>query len=97
MPEGPTVLKKKELVERVVAASGVKKKDAKSVVEATLRVLGDALAAGEDLVLPPFGKAKVNRQKDLGSGEMLVIKLRRNGPAAKPADGEDETLAAGGE
>jgi DNA-binding protein HU-alpha len=40
--------------------------------------MGDALTAGEELILPPFGKAKVNRQKDLSSGEMLIVKLRRN-------------------
>lgn len=83
-------LRKKELFERVVAESGVKKKDAKAVVEATLKVMGDALTAGEALVLPPFGKAKVNRQKDLGNGEMMVIKLRRQNEGG---GGGNDTLA----
>ncbi|MFZ1727848.1 MAG: HU family DNA-binding protein [Albidovulum sp.] len=72
------VLRKKELFERVVTISGAKKRDVKSIVEATLQVLGDALASGESLALPPFGRAKVNRQKDLASGEMLMVRLRRN-------------------
>ncbi|NUB43827.1 HU family DNA-binding protein [Fertoebacter nigrum] len=79
-----TVLKKKELIERVSKAAGGKKKDVKEIVEATLAVLGDALSKGEELNLPPLGRAKVNRQKDLASGEMMVLKLRR--APEKPAD-----------
>lgn len=86
-------LRKRELVERVAGLSGVKKKDVKAVVEATLAVLGDALAAGEELNLPPLGKARINRQKDGARGRMMVIRLRRNtgeesaqDPLAAPAD-----------
>lgn len=83
-------LRKKELIERVVLASGGKKKAVKDIVEATLKVLGDALAADETLALPPFGKAKVNKHKGLSSGEMLVVKLRRGGaPKAVPDAGKD--------
>ena len=98
-PSGDDVptLRKKELFDRVVKVSGVKKKDAKAVVEATLKVLGDALTAGEELILPPLGKAKINRQKDLGNGEMMVIKLRRrnadggdNGPDDKDTLADDD-------
>jgi DNA-binding protein HU-alpha len=83
------VLRKKELFERVVEVTGAKKKDVKPIVEATLKALGDALSAGDQLVLPPLGKAKVNQQKDLGSAEMLVIRLRRQDekPAEATADG----------
>ncbi|MEZ5779927.1 MAG: HU family DNA-binding protein [Paracoccaceae bacterium] len=87
------VLKKKELIERVVEASGMKRKDVKPIVESTLKVLGDALSAGAGLVLPPFGKAKINRQKDLASGEMMIIKLRRDGPAYEASRDADEDLA----
>jgi DNA-binding protein HU-alpha len=83
------VLRKKELFERVVEVTGAKKKDVKPIVEATLKALGDALSSGDELVLPPLGKAKVNRQKDLGSAEMLVIRLRRQDekPAEATTDG----------
>ncbi len=73
-------LRRKDLIERVAKTSGAKKKAVREIVEATLRVLGDALEAGETLALPPFGKAKVNRHRDLASGEMLTVKLRRSGP-----------------
>lgn len=75
---GP-IVKKKDLVDRVTAMSGAKKRDVKLIVEATLQVLGDALSKGEELNLPPFGKAKVNRQRDLAQGEMMVVKIRRGG------------------
>ena len=84
-------LRKKELVERVVAASGAKKKIAKDIVEATLQVLGEALAAGEQLVLPPFGNAHKTREKDTPSGgSTMTVRLRRAG-AKKPGDAGEET------
>lgn len=78
-------LRRKDLVERVAASSGAKKKAVREIVEATLKVLGEALAAGETLALPPFGKARVNKHRDLSSGEMLTVKLRRK-PAGKATD-----------
>jgi nucleoid DNA-binding protein len=74
-------LRKKELIERVAAVSGVKKQDTRAIIDAVLSVLGDALAAGETLALPPLGKARVNRHKDVDGGEILTVKLRRGGPA----------------
>lgn len=78
-------LRRKDLVERVAASSGAKKKAVREIVEATLKVLGEALAAGETLALPHFGKARVNKHRDLSSGEMLTVKLRRK-PAGKTTD-----------
>jgi DNA-binding protein HU-alpha len=72
---GP-MLKKKDFVDRVTERSGVKKKDAKPAIEAALALLGEALIAGEELNLPPLGKIKVNRAKDVSGGIMLMVKLR---------------------
>jgi DNA-binding protein HU-alpha len=56
---GETIaLRRKDLVERVVAASGAKKKQVKDIVAHTLKVLGDAIGKGEQLPLPPFRPAK---------------------------------------
>ena len=79
-------MRKKDLVERVAAMTGAKKRDVKPVVEATLQMLGNALASGEMLALPPLGRAKVNRKRDLPSGEVLMVKLRRNSPDNGSAD-----------
>lgn len=74
---GP-VMRKKELVDTVVAHSGMKKKDVKPVVESMLAVLGDALSDNRELILPPLGRMKVRREKKLPNGRMVVVKIRQN-------------------
>jgi nucleoid DNA-binding protein len=61
-PDGPRpviigpVMRKKELIDLVVERSGIKKKDAKPVIEAMLSVLGEALSDSRELNLLPMGK-----------------------------------------
>ncbi|MFK7937947.1 MAG: HU family DNA-binding protein [Roseovarius sp.] len=74
---GP-VLKKQELIEKVVQASGIKKKDAKPVVEAMLEVLGEALADGRELNLQPMGKVKLNRTKETPGARIIIAKIRQS-------------------
>lgn len=69
-------IKKPELIERVMAETGMKKKDVKPVVEAMLAVLGRALKDGEELTLPPLGKLMIKRRKDLANATILNLKLR---------------------
>ncbi len=80
------VLGKRELIDRVVKASGIKKKAAKPVIEAVLKELGDAVSRGETLNLQPFGKANVKRSKDLEHAEILEVRLRRSKLAIKAAE-----------
>ena len=88
-------LKKKELVDRVVARSGLRKRDVKPAVEAMLEVLGEALAAGEELNLPPLGKLKVTRAKEVANARILHCRLRQPerggdaGPDPLAEDGEE--------
>lgn len=89
---GP-VLKKQELIEKVVRASGAKKKDAKPVIEAMLEVLGDALADGREFNLQPMGKLKLNRTKETEGARIIVAKIRQSkgvqggsGPVAAAAE-----------
>ncbi|MBY6065257.1 HU family DNA-binding protein [Leisingera aquaemixtae] len=70
-------LAKRELVEQAVERSGVKKKDAKPVVEAVLALLGEAVAEGRELNLKPFGKLRVNRSQERGNGRVFVCRLRQ--------------------
>ena len=64
--------------------------EVKAAVEATLAALGEALASGKALAVPPLGKLRVVKSK----GPALTLKLRR-AEAAKAAglaladDGED--------
>ncbi|MDV4167772.1 HU family DNA-binding protein [Rhodovulum sp. FJ3] len=77
------VMRKRDLIDRVVEQSGVKKKDAKPAIEAALAILGEALSNEEQLNLPPLGKVMVNRKKELDNGEVLVVKLRRSKQAVE--------------
>lgn len=76
---GP-VMRKKELIDTVVTRSGIKKKDAKPVVDAMLAVLGEALADNRELILPPMGRVKVRKEKKLPNGRVLVVKVRQTTP-----------------
>ncbi|QFS82243.1 integration host factor subunit alpha [Roseivivax sp. THAF40] len=78
-------LKKRELIDKVVRRSGVKKRDAKPAIEAALEILGEALAEGRDLNVKPFGKMKVQRVRDTGNGQVLVTKVRQPQEAEKDA------------
>ncbi|SEM50538.1 DNA-binding protein [Loktanella fryxellensis] len=76
MPAGGEV-KKAEFIDRVTARANLRKRDAKTAIEATLAELADILIAGGELTLPPMGKLKAIKVKDLGDGaQLLTIKLR---------------------
>ena len=74
---GKPALRKAELVQRVVLASGLKKRDVKPTVEAMLTVLGKALENGEELNLQPFGRFMIKKRKDLEKAEILTCRVRR--------------------
>ncbi|MEM6371350.1 MAG: HU family DNA-binding protein [Pseudomonadota bacterium] len=74
---GP-MMRKPELINAVVAQSGLKKKDVKPVVEATLAVLGAALQDNRELNLQPLGKIKVNREKKKPKGKLMIARIRQS-------------------
>lgn len=88
-------LKLRELVMRVVDATGGKKKDVKEIVEATLTQLGEALAKGEELNLPGVGKVRVARTVDRAGRSMMTLKMRSAGAPKKKEP--QEALAEVGE
>ncbi|ASM72009.1 MULTISPECIES: HU family DNA-binding protein [Roseobacteraceae] len=90
---GP-MMRKKELIDAVVAASGAKKKDAKPVVEAMLKVMGNALRDGRELNLHPFGSVKVRREKDMVKARVLTTKIRQRKPEAIAAANAEAAAAA---
>lgn len=83
-------MKLKDLIDSVAAKTGGKKPEVKAVIEATLAALGEALATGKSLTVPPLGKLRVVKNK----GPALTLKLRL-ADGAKAAglaladDGED--------
>lgn len=84
------IVKLKDLIDSVATKTGGKKPEVKAAVEATLAALGEALATGKALVVPPLGKLRVVKTK----GPALTLKLRL-ADGAKAAglaladDGED--------
>ena len=80
-PSAPTepdqVMRKRELLDAVINKSGIKKKDAKPVVEAMLEVLGSALQDGRTLNLQPMGKFIVKHEKKLANGKVLTTRIRQ--------------------
>lgn len=91
MPAAGNDLKKPELVDIVVEKAGLKKKDVKPAVDAILAALGEAIAAGRSMTLPPLGKLRVTRSEDKPNGSVAILKLRRGGGGGKDNDPLAET------
>ena len=87
-------LRKKEILDQVVLRSGVKRREAKPVVEAMLAIFGEALSDNRDIVAPPFGKMKVTRSKDLPAAQVLTCRVRRATTAAQTATKNPDDDAA---
>jgi len=80
------VLKKKELLQMVAERSNLNNNKVKPVLEAMLEVLGEAIAEGRELNLQPFGRVKINRQKEVGNARVTIAKIRQ----PHPKDGAEE-------
>ena len=93
---GNTTVRLKELVERVTASTGGKKKGVREIVEATLTQLGLALQNGEMLNLPDFGRVRVAKGQGAAPGSAMTLKLRRagDGTKKKAPDGASELALA---
>ena len=95
MAAGDSV-KKADFIDRVIARGDLKKKDAKPAIEAALAELADILAAGGELVLPPMGKIKAVKVKDLGEGaQMMTLKLRTMKDGAGLGAGPQQNAKSG--
>ena len=71
---------KKEMVDRMVAQSGMKKGDARRALEATMAAMSDALREGNNLSLAPLGKMKISRTKDTPNGKLVVLRIKLKDP-----------------
>ncbi|WP_415920328.1 HU family DNA-binding protein [Tateyamaria sp. SN6-1] len=73
---GPA-LRKKELLDTVAQKTGMKRAEVKKVVEAALSTMGLALQESRDLNLQPFGTVKINRERKLPEGKVVVARIRQ--------------------
>ena len=98
---GPLLtLKKKEFLARVKLATAGAKPDLRRIVDATLNVLGEALAKGENVQMHPLGRARVNRSRmaEASAATVLTVKLRRGaGSKTDGAPAVQEALAVAGD
>lgn len=83
------MMKKPELLDAIVTRTNLKKRDVKPAVEAALAVIADALREGTELNLPPLGKLRIVKSKDIGDGAaVLTLKLRTSKHAGLQASTE---------
>lgn len=87
-------MRKKELIDLVVERSGIKKKDAKPVIEAMLAVLGETIGAGRELNLQPLGKLRINRSEERSNGRIIICKLRQSTAYSAKSSKADESASA---
>lgn len=72
------IVRRKQLLDRVAELSGTRKQIAKPVIEATLAVIGEALANGEEVNLQPLGNIKVKRATENESANVIHAKIRQS-------------------
>lgn len=84
-------LRMRDILERVVDRSGMKKGEARTAIEATMAVIGEAIENGEDIDLPGFGKLKIQKEKETGKGKAYLLRLIRN----RASEGGKPGLAEG--
>jgi hypothetical protein len=72
---GNDLVRLKDIIETVAAATGLKKPDAKKAVDATLTAIAAALGKKSILALPPLGKLRVAKVAD----GVMTLKLRQAG------------------
>ena len=95
----PPMLTRKDLFDRVQKATGAKVGDLRHIVDATLTVMRDALKAGENLHIPPFGATRVLRAADAEKGAAMRVLIRdlkmREPSSDRPARPERPAKVAG--
>lgn len=91
-------MKKAELIDQVVKASGgtLNKRETASVLDAVLKVIGEAIRDEKRLALPGFGTFTVRERperqgRNPRTGKSMVIKASRT-VGFKPAPGLRESL-----
>ena len=73
-------LTKAHLIELIQSNNDLTKKQSTDIVEATINIMKDTLASGDDVLISGFGK--------------LCVKQKAERKGRNPATGEDQTLPA---
>ena len=75
-------LSKTEIVEVVADQNGFSKKQSFLVVETLIRIMKDALASGDDVLISGFGKFCVNKKRERrgrnpATGKPMMLEARK--------------------
>ena len=89
-PDNARVLQKRQLVSRIAQRVGRGNSEIRPIVEATLAELGEAISAGQTLALPPLGRARISRQRDVSGAEVIILRLRRRHPGGTFEAGDED-------
>ena len=91
-------IKKKQIYDHVTVATGLRKREVRESVDATLAYLRRCLDEGKELQLPPLGKVKVVTRGE-GAKAKTLYKLILQKAKADEKDGAEakEALEAGNE
>ena len=90
----PAMTRKPEFLERVVARSGLKKREVKSALDAVMAEMAETLLRGDELVLPPMGRIRTVKTREIGGGaHVMTLKLRTMKEDAGGAKGHDSGVA----
>lgn len=84
-----------DLINVIAPNITVSRKDIRTALDAAFKVMGEALAEGKMLNLPPLGKMSVKRTKTGEKSDMVMLKLRRmKGDAKVPGQGKTKAEAS---
>lgn len=85
-PKAPTapVYKMPELMQALEGKSELKRAELRQAVGHVLEALGAALAQGNDISLPGFGKITAKRREAKPGGEQIIARIKLKTPAPDP-------------
>ncbi len=69
------MVKKKEIYDHVTIATGLRKREVREAIDATLAFMFETLSAGKDVHCPPLGKIRVISK---GEGDSAKVLYRLN-------------------
>jgi len=95
-PPAP-VFKMQELMQALEGKSELKRAELRQVAGQVLEALGEALAQGNDVSLPGFGKITAKRREAKPGGEQIIARIKLNTPAPDPVRTPTPGALSGGE
>lgn len=92
-PDPNAKIKKKDVYDHVTVATGLRKREVREAVDATLAYLHTCLSDGRDLQLPPLGKVRVierGKGAKANTHYKLVLQKPKEDDGSDPEPGSAE-------